>query len=135
MMISSISRIWRLSLSKVLIGLRLRARIHKDKCVRVCKCLRMYFIFKKRVLNQSTSMLSTTLASCRPSMLPLASGRLAVGIGGKQNTFTEMEPAPYIFMFSLALVPARVLGDGRCPNVLSILGITMLGTYFRGLCV
>ena len=45
---SSILRIYRLSLSEMLIGVGLRACIHRDVCVRVCERLRLYCVSQKK---------------------------------------------------------------------------------------
>jgi len=47
MVTSLVSRICRLSLSKVLIGVGLRACIDRDECVRVCERMRLYYISQK----------------------------------------------------------------------------------------
>ena len=49
-MTSSISKICRLSLSEVLIGVGLRVCIHRGECACVCECLRLYCVSKKNLI-------------------------------------------------------------------------------------
>jgi hypothetical protein len=47
----SISKICRLSLSEVLIGVELRVCIHRDECVCVYEHLRLYCVSQKKMLK------------------------------------------------------------------------------------
>ena len=55
MVTSSISKICRLSLLEVLIGVGLHACIYRDECACACECLRLYCVSQKKNIIGSDS--------------------------------------------------------------------------------